>query len=355
VQPEPEDDAMQSIFLHVEQPGRLAMPPPRSSARYVTRGAATAFQSALESAAPEAAGESVTVRRGDTLWSLCRECMARNGRAPSNTEVAAAVRRVADANGLRNPDLIHAGQRLDMSAVAGPKAAPALPAPSTPVSAPPAATAATPPAGILPRSTASYRVAPSNQGGPEAAARAALDELDQAASAPRGKRHADEVASILDRLLSRVGLEKRAHAPESPWQPLLDADDAWLSSEFGMRTDPFSGRREHHDGVDIAAVTGTHIYPFKAGRVTQSGWDGGYGQVVVVQHADGTETRYGHASERLVEVGDTVVPNEPIAKVGSTGRSTGPHLHFELRVDGEPVDPVPHLTRGHGGTTLARR
>jgi murein DD-endopeptidase MepM/ murein hydrolase activator NlpD len=149
-------------------------------------------------------------------------------------------------------------------------------------------------------------------------------------------------------------LEKRTAPAESPWGALLDADDAWLSSEFGMRTDPFSGQREHHDGVDIAAVTGTNIYPLKAGRVTQSGWNGGYGQVVVVQHPDGTETRYGHASQRLVEVGDAVLPNEPIAKVGSTGRSTGPHLHFELRVDGEPVNPVPYLTRAEAETTLAR-
>lgn len=344
---------MKSVFLHVEHARTAAAAPPRSSAAFTVRNSGDTgpgFRRALESVTQAApAANEVTVRRGDTLWSLCRACLTEAGRAPANTDVAAAVRRVAEANGLRNPDLIRVGQRIDLAVLTGP---PAAAGPQT--TARPAAVHTSPPAGILPRSTASYHVAPKSQGGPEAAARVTASPPAHTATASEEPRHADEIASILDRLLTRVGLEKRTAPAESPWGALLDADDAWLSSEFGMRTDPFSGQREHHDGVDIAAVTGTNIYPLKAGRVTQSGWNGGYGQVVVVQHPDGTETRYGHASQRLVEVGDAVLPNEPIAKVGSTGRSTGPHLHFELRVDGEPVNPVPYLTRAEAETTLAR-
>lgn len=111
-----------------------------------------------------------------------------------------------------------------------------------------------------------------------------------------------------------------------------------------MRADPFTGLPEHHDGIDIAAPTGTEIYPYKAGQVVAAGWQPGYGRSVILRHRDGTETVYGHASKLLVRPGDLVTANDPIGQVGSTGRATGPHLHFEVRVEGQAVDPTPFLS-----------
>lgn len=113
-----------------------------------------------------------------------------------------------------------------------------------------------------------------------------------------------------------------------------------LSSYFGLRHDPFTGEMKFHHGVDIAARKGSPVFPAAPGKVVFSGERKGYGNVVEVLHDNGMVTRYGHNQENLVKQGDTVKPSEPIAYVGSTGRSTGPHLHFEVLKDGSPVDPV---------------
>ncbi|GBD29245.1 Murein hydrolase activator NlpD [bacterium HR32] len=110
-----------------------------------------------------------------------------------------------------------------------------------------------------------------------------------------------------------------------------------ITSRFGMRW------RRHHNGVDIAAPRGTPIYAARAGRVVRAGWYGGYGLVVVLDHGDGMETWYGHASRILVRVGQRVERGEAIARVGCTGACTGPHVHFEVRVRGQPVDPLRYL------------
>ena len=117
-----------------------------------------------------------------------------------------------------------------------------------------------------------------------------------------------------------------------------------VSSRFGHRSDPFSGERKAHKGVDIAAAAGTPIQAVRAGTVTFSGDRGGYGNVVIVDHGDGLETRYAHCASLDVQVGQTVQAGSSIATVGSTGRSTGPHLHFEVRKDGQAVDPHEVLT-----------
>lgn len=114
---------------------------------------------------------------------------------------------------------------------------------------------------------------------------------------------------------------------------------ATVSSDFGWRTDPFDGTRHHHDGLDLSAPMGTTIVAADAGRVKFAGKNGGYGNVVIVEHADGTESRYAHCSALDVAEGDQVLAGQAIARVGSTGRSTGPHLHFEVRKDGIPIDP----------------
>jgi murein DD-endopeptidase MepM/ murein hydrolase activator NlpD len=107
-----------------------------------------------------------------------------------------------------------------------------------------------------------------------------------------------------------------------------------ITSRFGSRW----GRM--HQGIDIAAPTGQNIYAAKGGKVVFSGWRGNYGKLVIIDHGDGLSTYYGHNSRNLVSKGDRVDKGEVIAKVGSTGRSTGPHVHFEVRINGQPVNPL---------------
>ena len=111
------------------------------------------------------------------------------------------------------------------------------------------------------------------------------------------------------------------------------------SSEYGERTDPFTGNQRRHQGVDIAAPEGSPIRAAAPGEVTYSGEMPGYGNVVIIEHGDGFETRYAHNADNSVRKGDTVAAGQVVATVGSTGRSTGPHLHFEVRKDGDSVDP----------------
>jgi len=117
----------------------------------------------------------------------------------------------------------------------------------------------------------------------------------------------------------------------------------WLSSFFGYRTDPFTGRRVHHSGVDFAGKMGSDIVAVAAGIVTYSGSRSGYGGVVEINHGNGYVTRYGHTMENLVTVGETIKKGETIAKMGTSGRSTGPHVHFEVIVDGRAVNPKKYI------------
>ncbi|MBI5827730.1 MAG: peptidoglycan DD-metalloendopeptidase family protein [Deltaproteobacteria bacterium] len=112
-----------------------------------------------------------------------------------------------------------------------------------------------------------------------------------------------------------------------------------ISSYFGDRKDPLTGDDKFHHGLDIAAAEGSPVYPAAPGRVIFSGKKDGYGNVVEVLHENGVITKYGHNERNLVKEGDTVDPAKPIAYVGSTGRSTGPHLHFEVIMDGRAIDP----------------
>jgi murein DD-endopeptidase MepM/ murein hydrolase activator NlpD len=119
-----------------------------------------------------------------------------------------------------------------------------------------------------------------------------------------------------------------------------------VSSRFGYRLDPFLKRRAFHSGIDLVAAAGTTVRATAAGIVTNASWSGGYGKMVEVEHADGVLTRYGHLSAFLVSVGDRVEAGAPIARVGSTGRSTGPHLHYETLRGGKTVDPAVYLAAG---------
>ncbi|MBI1911724.1 MAG: peptidoglycan DD-metalloendopeptidase family protein [Deltaproteobacteria bacterium] len=113
-----------------------------------------------------------------------------------------------------------------------------------------------------------------------------------------------------------------------------------VSSNFGLRKDPFTGDAKFHHGIDIAANEGSPIYPAAGGTVIFSGVKGGYGNMVEVLHDNGVITKYGHNSKNIVKQGDRVNISDPIAYVGSTGRSTGPHVHFEVIKDGSRVNPL---------------
>jgi murein DD-endopeptidase MepM/ murein hydrolase activator NlpD len=119
-----------------------------------------------------------------------------------------------------------------------------------------------------------------------------------------------------------------------------------MTSPFGVRTDPFLGRPAMHTGIDLRGEIGEPVHVTANGRVTIAGREGGYGNMIEVNHGNGLATRYGHLSEIDVKVGQMVRIGQVIGKIGSTGRSTGPHLHYETRVEGDPVNPQKFLRAG---------
>ena len=125
-------------------------------------------------------------------------------------------------------------------------------------------------------------------------------------------------------------------------RPILSG---WLSSRYGTRIDPFSGKKAWHEGVDFAGKVGSDIVAVASGVVSWSGERYGYGKMVEVAHGDGVITRYAHNQENLVKVGDMVRRGDVVALMGNSGRSTGPHVHFEVHKNGRPVDPASYLRR----------
>lgn len=119
--------------------------------------------------------------------------------------------------------------------------------------------------------------------------------------------------------------------------------NGWLSSPFGRRTDPLTGKTSWHDGIDIAGKAGTEVLATAAGVVTFAGEQDGYGKLVEVTHGNGLKTRYGHNQKLLVGVGEVVKRGDPLALLGSSGRSTGPHVHFEVLDNGKATDPAKYL------------
>ncbi len=125
--------------------------------------------------------------------------------------------------------------------------------------------------------------------------------------------------------------------------PAIWPTHGWVSSEFGYRISPFTGRREHHSGLDISAPIGTPIYAPADGTVTFAGRDGAYGKSLVINHGRGVTTRYAHMHKFLAEINQKVTRGELIGYVGNTGRSTGPHLHYEVHLNNVPVNPMRYI------------
>jgi murein DD-endopeptidase MepM/ murein hydrolase activator NlpD len=116
-----------------------------------------------------------------------------------------------------------------------------------------------------------------------------------------------------------------------------------VSSPYGMRIHPIYKVKKMHTGIDIDAPSGAKIVAANSGKVILAGWNGGYGNCVIIDHGGGLATLYAHQSKILVSVGDKVQKGDTVGKVGSTGLSTGPHLHFEVRKNGSTTNPIPYV------------
>jgi murein DD-endopeptidase MepM/ murein hydrolase activator NlpD len=179
-------------------------------------------------------------------------------------------------------------------------------------------------------------------GGPEKRASAAAG-----APAPDVLGALDRLGADIDRQRERLMalesllLDRKVSAAVTPsgWP----VDGGWVSSGFGLRTDPFTGRSSHHEGVDIASRQGSQILAMGDGIVSYAGEKVGYGLMVELTHESGLVTRYAHTHSTLVKEGDRIAKGQAIALVGSSGRSTGPHLHFEVVRNGVAVNPRTYL------------
>jgi len=119
----------------------------------------------------------------------------------------------------------------------------------------------------------------------------------------------------------------------------------WMSSRFGMRVDPITGKRAFHNGVDFAGKLGADVVAVAAGVVVYADARSGYGEMVEINHGGGFSTRYGHHDKLIVKVGDIVKKGQVVGKMGSSGRSTGPHVHYEVYKNGRVVDPSSYVQR----------
>lgn len=147
----------------------------------------------------------------------------------------------------------------------------------------------------------------------------------------------EQQLNLLEDLLMNRKLRREIYPSGRP------VTSGWISSRFGYRKDPFTGRKAFHQGVDVAGKKGSDVIAVAAGVVSWAGSRYGYGRLVEINHGNGYVTRYGHNGKVLVEAGDRVAKGQVIALMGSTGRSTGPHVHFEVLRDGKPVNPIKYL------------
>ena len=154
--------------------------------------------------------------------------------------------------------------------------------------------------------------------------------------------HNQTQLSVLETVVSNLHIDKERYISGRPIKK------GWLSSPYGLRNDPFTGRRAMHKGIDFAGSEGQAVVATAAGVVTWSGSMFGYGNLVEIDHGNGLKTRYGHNESLTVRVGDVVTKGEKIANMGSTGRSTGPHVHYEVLRNGKQIDPQKYVYRKAG-------
>jgi len=167
------------------------------------------------------------------------------------------------------------------------------------------------------------------------------------AGGPRLPLEGKLTASAIERKTRNLESSLRAYETifrARQMMPSLWPVEGNLTDRFGGRRDPFgTGAVEFHAGQDIAAQWGTAVVAAASGKVSFAGWQNGYGQIVIIDHGDGLSTRYGHLSERDVQAGEIIERGDLVGHVGSTGRSTGPHLHYEVRINEKAVNPLKYL------------
>lgn len=156
----------------------------------------------------------------------------------------------------------------------------------------------------------------------------------------RTLKEARELRVTYNEIVARMGREAEAWACIPSTRPL---EQSRVTSSFGRRRDPFTGRLAWHRGIDLRAPHGTPVLASAEGRVIRAGYYGAYGRLVEMDHGNGLRTRYAHNSRLAVKVGQWVRRGEVLAYVGSTGRANAPHLHYEVHLDGEPVNPEPYI------------
>ncbi|KFZ36301.1 membrane protein [Shewanella mangrovi] len=166
-----------------------------------------------------------------------------------------------------------------------------------------------------------------------------LNDMEQLAS---GIDKGNAQLSLLETVASNLNIEQERYISGRP------VSKGWLSSPYGLRNDPFNGHRAMHKGIDFAGSEGADVIATGAGVVTWAGNMFGYGNLVEIDHGNGLRTRYGHNETLSVAVGDVVAKGEKIASMGSTGRSTGPHVHYEVLRNGQQIDPKKFVYR-HAG------
>ncbi len=180
-------------------------------------------------------------------------------------------------------------------------------------------------------------------GGPDPGAAASAQEVpDFLASLSSLSSRLEDRAPKLT-AVERTLMDRRLETEVRPGGRPIES--GWLSSRFGWRTDPVTGRRARHQGLDFAGRKGSKVLAVASGVVVFAGRRRGFGNVVEIPHGGGFTTRYAHNDKNLVKVGETVRRGEVIAHMGSSGRATGPHVHFEVRVDGKAVDPMTYIRR----------
>lgn len=153
------------------------------------------------------------------------------------------------------------------------------------------------------------------------------------------------VLNVLDAQISSVRTAVERQQILAAATPSIWPTTGWLTSSFGGRADPFTGGRDYHAGLDISADKGKPVRATADGTIGQAEWSGNYGNMVLVSHRFGLSTRYGHLSQLAVTAGQTVRRGDVIGYVGSTGRSTSPHLHYEVLLNGQAINPLRFLTR----------